>query len=174
MLGERQRRWLIDGLAASRAVWKLVASSVPLSITKAWPCGDSWASRDLLLVSTGFARERDAILSALERRGVTNLVFLVADVHFALFAVHEPSPGFRFHELVAGPLAARPKRARPPDGTLRSDVLFSAGGVPTFGELDIDTAGITARIVDGTGSVLATERLTPAARETVDSVPRNR
>ena len=163
MLGERQRRWLIDGLAASQAVWKLVASSVPLSITKAWPCGDSWASRELLLFSTGFARERDSILSDLARRGVTNLVFLVADVHFALFAVHEPSPGFRFHELVAGPLAARPRRARPPDGTLRSAVLSSAGRVPTFGELDIDAHGLTARIIDGGGTVLATERLTPAA-----------
>ncbi|MGH7481775.1 MAG: alkaline phosphatase D family protein, partial [Longimicrobiales bacterium] len=46
LLGDRQRLWLVEGLATSSAVWKLVASSVPLSITKAWPCGDSWASYD--------------------------------------------------------------------------------------------------------------------------------
>lgn len=161
MLGHRQRQWLIEGLAASRAVWKLVASSVPLSIPKAWPCGDSWAPRDLGLLATGFAWERDAILLAARRHGVANVVFLAGDVHFALVAAHEPWPGFRVHELIAGPLAARPERARPPDGTLGSRVLFSAEGVATFGELEIDANGLTARILDGAGAVLATERLAP-------------
>lgn len=161
LLGEPQRRWLLESLAASTAVWKLVASSVPLSIPKAWPCGDSWAARDLLAFSTGFARERNAILRALRDRGVANVVFLAGDVHFALLAEHEPWPGFRIHELIAGPLAARPQRPRPPDGTLGSRVLFAAGGVATFGEVDVDVAGLTARIFDGEGSLLATERLRP-------------
>jgi hypothetical protein len=92
---------------------------------------------------------------------VANVVFLAGDVHFALLAEHEPWPGFRVHELIAGPLAARPQRPRPPDGTLGSRVLFAAGGVATFGEVDVDVAGLTARIFDGEGSLLATERLRP-------------
>ncbi|HEY7649661.1 MAG TPA: alkaline phosphatase D family protein [Methylomirabilota bacterium] len=169
LLGDRQRRWLVDRLAASSAVWKIVVSTVPLSIITSWPCGDSWASHDALVLSTGFARERDEILRELRDRGVANLVVLAGDVHFALLAAHEPWPGFRFHELIAGPLAAQPRRARSPDGTLGSRVLFSAGGVATFGELDIDPDGLTTRIFDGAGALLAVERLAPIpARRATD------
>jgi hypothetical protein len=40
MLGEAQRRWLIGGLVRSKATWKVVVSSVPLSIPTG---GDGWA-----------------------------------------------------------------------------------------------------------------------------------
>lgn len=166
MLGERQRRWLTEGLATSSALWKLVASSVPVSITKGWPCGDSWAAADLLVLTTGFADERDAILRDLRDRGVANVVFLVADVHFALVAAHEPWSGFRFYELIAGPLAARPKRSRTPDGDLGSRVLFAAGGRATFGEVEIEPHALTVRIFDGAGSLLWDRRLIPAATPT--------
>jgi alkaline phosphatase D len=166
MLGARQRRWLTEGLGTSTAVWKLVASSVPLSITKAWPCGDSWAASHLLVRSTGFAQERDAILRDLRDRGVANVVFLVADVHFALVAAHEPWSGFRFYELIAGPLAARPKSPRTPDGDLGSRVLFAAGGRATFGEVEIEPHALTVRIFDGAGSLLWDRRLIPAATPT--------
>jgi hypothetical protein len=33
--------------------------------------------------------------------------------------------------------------------------------VATFGEVDVDVAGLTARIFDGEDSLLATERLRP-------------
>jgi hypothetical protein len=88
-------------------------------------------------------------------------VVLAGDLHSALIAEHTPWPGFRLHELIAGPLAARPKRARAPDGALGSRVLAAAGGVATFGELDIGAEGLTVRIIDAAGTVLATERLAP-------------
>jgi alkaline phosphatase D len=164
LLGARQRDWLVDALASSTARWKLVASSVPLSIPKAWPCGDSWAPAELLLFETGFAREREAVLRALHDRGVANVVFLAGDVHFALLAVHEPWRGFRVHELIAGPLAARPKRAEAPDGRLNSRVLFSVGGVATFGELAVDATGVSARIFDAVGVLRGSARLTELTR----------
>ena len=40
MLGDEQRRWLIDGLVRSKATWKIIVSSVPLSIPTG---GDGWA-----------------------------------------------------------------------------------------------------------------------------------
>jgi hypothetical protein len=47
--------------------------------------------------------------------------------------------------------------------------LFSAGGVATFGELDIDPDGLTTRIFDGAGALLAVERLAPIpARRATD------
>jgi alkaline phosphatase D len=173
MLGAAQRRWLVEGLAASTAVWKLVASSVPLSIPKGWPCGDSWAPRNLLVMSTGFAHERDEILGALQHRGVTNVVFLAGDLHFASLLRHEPRPGYILHEFVAGPLAARPQRARPPARGLGSRVLFSAGGMPTFGAIAAAPGSLTVRIFDGEGRVLATERVAPVdgARDAAHPAP---
>ena len=164
LLGAAQRRWLVESLAASTATWKLVASSVPLSIPKAWPCGDSWAARDFLLFRTGFAEERRAILRALRDGGVDNVVFLAGDVHFAMLATHEPWPGVRVHELIAGPLAARPQRPRSPDGTLGSRVLAATGGLATFGEVQIDGDGLTARIFDGVGVELAVQRIAAVSR----------
>jgi alkaline phosphatase D len=38
MLGETQRRWLLDGLAASDAVWKVVVTSVTLSVPTGRVC----------------------------------------------------------------------------------------------------------------------------------------
>jgi alkaline phosphatase D len=161
MLGTRQRRWLIDALTTSTAVWKLVGSSVPLSVPKAWPCGDSWARQDLALLSTGFAHERDLILAALHERAVANVVFLAADVHFASVIAHEPHPGFLLHEFLAGPLAARPKQPAAPSDDLHPRVLFATGGRATFGELDVGVTGLTVRILDEAGRVLGTQRIAP-------------
>ena len=46
MLGETQRQWLLDALA-SDATWKIIVSSVPLSIPTGWPASDGrdgWAN----------------------------------------------------------------------------------------------------------------------------------
>jgi alkaline phosphatase D len=160
MLGAHQRRWLVDALAASDARWKVVVSSVPLSIAKGFPCGDTWAARWLFLRHTGFAAERDALLAELGRRGVRELVVLAGDVHFASIATLRPPTGPVVHELIAGPLAARPKSPRDPDDALRPAVRFQAGGIANFGELAIDAdGGLTVRILDATGQALVTERI---------------
>ena len=65
MLGNTQRRWLTDGVATSTATWKVVVSSVPLSIPTGRPHRDSWSNASvwgLPQEGTGFATERDAIL----------------------------------------------------------------------------------------------------------------
>ncbi len=162
MLGAEQRRWLVEQVTASDAVWKAVVSSVPLSLPKSWPCGDSWAPRRLPFYRTGFAAERDAVLAALRRRGVRNLVVLAADVHFAAVMEHRPADDFVVRELVAGPLAAGAKAPWDPAPGLRSRVLWSGGGQPTFGELGVDTGGLTVRIRDARGGVLHEARFDPA------------
>ncbi len=161
MLGEAQRRWLLDAVAGSTARWKVLVSSVPLSIPKGWPFADSWAGRSVLGWVTGFASERDTILRALQERGVDRLVVLAADVHFGAFMTHRPWAGLVVHELVAGPLAARAKSPEPPAAGLGTQVHLAHGGTPTFGELSVDRDGLTARLFDGNGRVLGTTTWPP-------------
>jgi alkaline phosphatase D len=162
MLGAAQRRWLVEAVAASPALWKVVVSSVPLSLPKGWPVSDSWAPRSVLGYRTGFARERDEILARLRAAGVRNLVVLAADVHFATAIAHAPAPGFRLWELVAGPLAAGTKDPWPPAAGLGSRVLFAHGGQPTFGELGVGVDALDVRFYGGDGALLWEHRL-PAA-----------
>jgi len=166
MLGEAQRRWLVDGVSASSAVWKGVGASVSLSI----PTGrrgrrDSWTNVGPFGLpaedGTGFVVERDEILRQLRERGVKNLLFLVADVHHAEVARHEPSPGWAFHELIAGPLSASLGIPRPLDERLNPRSLFARGGINNFGEITFEPDGLTIRLSDEEGVVLFTHAIAP-------------
>ena len=169
MLGAAQRRWLVDSVSASTATWKVVVSSVPLSIPTGSPARrDSWSNASVYGTpqegGTGFAVERDAILHDLRTRGVRNLVFLVADVHHAELVRHQPTPEWSFHEFVAGPLSAGFGRPRPLDEGLNPRSLFARGGVNNFGEVTIEPAQLTVRLRDEEGTVLFTHTIKPDAR----------
>jgi alkaline phosphatase D len=155
MLGDAQRRWLIDGVATSDALWKVVVSSVPFSIPKGFPCSDTWAPRNLLWHTTGYGVERDAILQELRDRQVKNLVILAGDVHYADFVRFEPTRGFIVHEFTAGPLSAGLEKPRRLDAAVRPERLFAAGNVYNFGEIAIDDTALTARVFDEQGRALA-------------------
>src|SRR5205823_8575888 len=167
MLGTAQKRWLIDSVAGSTATWKVDVSSVPLSVPTGGKAHDSWSNANVLGFpednSTGYAVERDAILRVLRERGVTNLVFLAADVHHAELIRHHPTPEWSFYEFIAGPLSASLGRPRPLDLRLSPRSLFALGGVETFGEVSVDPAGLTVRIVDVSGAVRFTHTIRPEA-----------
>jgi len=156
MLGPAQRRWLLDGVTGSDAVWKVVVSSVPLAVSKGRRARDSWSSANSSGLpeknGTGFSVERDAILKMFRARGVKNLVWVTADVHHARVIRHRPWPDFSFHEFIAGPLSATRGRARPLDVTLNPQSLFDLGDVDNFGEVTIDPQGLTVRIFDTSGT----------------------
>lgn len=109
MLGEEQKAWLIDGLAKSKATWKLWGNEVqlqPLTIGLSAlggllaGLGDSLdllsvlkrlrdaLPGDLLYVNLdawdGYQAERQEIAAALQARGVGNLIALTGDFHTAL------------------------------------------------------------------------------------------
>ncbi len=157
MLGGTQRRWLVGAVSASTATWKVVVSSVSLSVPTGRGVRDSWSNATVWGVpeepGTGFAVERDAILAELRRRRLKNLVFVVADVHHAEVIRHQPWPDFRFHELIAGPLAARFGRPRPLDAALNPRSLFAYTGANNFGEVTVEPAGLTVRIVSEDATV---------------------
>ena len=163
MLGAAQKRWLIDRVTASTATWKVVVTSVSLSVPTGRTARDSWSNANILGFpeenATGFAVERDAILRALREARVKNLVFLAADVHHAELLRHHPTPEWSFHEFIAGPLSASLGRPRPVDSGLNPRSLYGLGGIENFGEVTIDSTGLTVRIVDLTGQVRFTHTI---------------
>jgi len=155
MLGAAQRAWLLDGLARSDATWKVIVSSVPLGMFTGGAFSDSWSGANVLgfpRKGNGFVHERSAILDAIHRGGVKNLVVLSGDVHHAELIRHEPIPGFVLHEFVAGPLAARQGFRRFLDRSLNSQSLGSLGWANNFGELVADGDRLTVRIIDTAGT----------------------
>ncbi|MGH7277054.1 MAG: alkaline phosphatase D family protein, partial [Candidatus Rokuibacteriota bacterium] len=166
MLGAAQRRWLVEEVAASDAVWKVVVSSVPLAVPTGRPeRRDSWSNASFWGLpqedGTGFAVERDAILRSLRDRGVRNLVVLAADVHHAELIRHHPTPEFSFHEFIAGPLSASLGRPRPLDTALNARSLFARGGVKNFGLVTVEPGHLTVRLVAEDGATLFTHTIGP-------------
>jgi alkaline phosphatase D len=155
MLGVVQRGWLIEGLADSTATWKFIATSVPLSLPKKGgpkaPGNDSWAGAP---DGTGFQTELRLIVDAIMKRGVTNVVWLAGDVHFAQVNEYDPdgdgSPDFR--EFVAGPLSAAPAPAVAPAPALGPRTLYSVGGFTNFGVVKVRGKALRLEIVDETGT----------------------
>lgn len=165
MLGRTQRRWLIDAVSSSTATWKVVVSSVTLALATGRPeRRDGWSSANVLGFpqdGAGFATERDAILREFRRRDVRNLIFLAADVHHAELIRHHPHLEWSFHEFIAGPLSASLGRPRPLDFSLMPRSLFAQGGVFNFGEITVDAAALTVRLIDDTGAVMFSHTVGP-------------
>jgi len=165
MLGPAQRRWLVEGVTGSEAVWKVVVSSVPLAVPTGRTARDSWSNATVWGVpgenATGFATERDAILQTFRTRKVKSLIWITADVHHAEVIRHQPWPDFSFHEFIAGPLSASRGRPRPLDMALNPRSLFGLGDVDNFGEVTIDPGGLTVRIFDAVGTLRFEHRITP-------------
>jgi len=154
MLGREQLQWLKSGLAQSRATWKVVATSVPLSIPTggiaaalygrdAWANGTSWDYSS----QTGFERELLDLLGFGDATGVQNVVFLSGDAHQAVeirYSADLDGGGrpFLFHEIVAGPLSAPAVRSEPQlDPTLNPTMLYREAGFFNFGYIRIERSG---------------------------------
>jgi alkaline phosphatase D len=178
MLGREQLTWLNDRLAASDATWKVVVSSVPMSIPTGFPAmngRDGWANFDQ---ATGFEQELLGVLRGAADRG-DRLVWISTDVHFAEAFRYRPfadRPGFVVHELVTGPLNAGIFPIRDVDPTLVPEVLAFYGPVTpeavtswteakrwfNFGTLEVDADGaLTAGIVNTAGERVFAMTLRP-------------
>lgn len=136
MLGKEQLAWLKEALKLSDATYKIVATSVPLSIptgTNAPSAGrDGWANFN---ENTGFESELRELLWYAAGQQVRNLIFITADVHFASVFRYQPFeefPEFQPIEIVTGPLHAGLFPNREFDETLRPTRLFYYG--PDFAD----------------------------------------
>ena len=165
MLGAAQRRWLVDGVTASTATWKIIVSSVTLSVPTGRPeRRDGWSSANILGFpqdGAGFATERDGLLRTFRTRGVRNLIFVAADVHHAELIRNHPHLEWSFHEFIAGPMSATLGRPRPLDIALNPRSLFARGGVFNFGEVTIEPSVLIVRLIDETDTVMFTHTIGP-------------
>lgn len=174
MLGPAQEQWLIDALRASRAKWKIVASNMPIGLVIGEPAKQvKWAADGWGNEGTGEPTEREVelarILSAI--RGVKNVVWLGADVHYA--AAHRFDPqraAYKdfdpFWELVAGPMHATAFGRKNLDPTFGPELEWCsvdwdtrgspADGRQYIGVLDIDPArpDLQVRWLDARGNIV--------------------
>lgn len=79
LLGSRQRRWLLDGWAASPAAWHLTGNQAPIAEVDL----DPDPRRRLVYLDSwdGYVAERDRVLAEAHRRRLRNLVVLTGDRH---------------------------------------------------------------------------------------------
>ncbi|MEZ4361448.1 MAG: alkaline phosphatase D family protein [Kofleriaceae bacterium] len=167
VLGAAQRRWFLDAIGASRAVWKAIVCSQPLGLEV--PDGDraqeGWANG----AGPPLGRELELaeILTGLKQRGVDNALWLTADVHYAAAHHYDPARGAGtdftpFWEFVGGPLNAGAFGPNPLDPTFGPEVRWQkavgpdALGVPwdgyaSFGSVQLaaDGAVVVQHGVDG-------------------------
>lgn len=179
MLGEEQLAWLKASLAASTATWKVVVSSVPMSIPTGFPPTngrDGWANFDQ---ATGFEQELLDILRSAQEDGVDELIWLTTDVHFSEAFRYVPfadDAGFVVHEIATGPMNSGIFPNRSFDTTLNPERLaFYGPDVPedvtsweqaktwfNFGTLEVAADGtLRAGIVNTAGSAVFELELHP-------------
>ncbi|MFF2506440.1 alkaline phosphatase D family protein [Streptomyces sp. NPDC058067] len=179
ILGARQLAWLKRELSQSRAVWKVIASDMPLGLVvpdgkvnfEAVAQGDPGAplGRELQIAD---------LLRHIKHDGITGTLWLTADVHYTSAQHYDPSrAAFQdfepFWEFVSGPLAAGGFQAVKLDGTFGPEQSFikapdRANTSPMetpqyFGEVDIDgdSGELTVRLRQEGGDVLFSKVLQP-------------
>lgn len=176
MLGDEQRAWLLAALAASRATWKIVVSSVPLTVPTGDPVKgrDGWADH---ASATGYERELLDLLRAMQQLGIRRPLFLCGDVHHAEVVELQPfadDSDFRPLEIVVGPMNAGYFGRDMLDPTLRPTSWFYLDPTPppvtlnqvkrlwNFGLLQVDAdGGLELSIVDAHGETRFQRRLHP-------------
>lgn len=184
VLGREQTQWLIDGLTASTAVWKVVANDLPISIVvpdAATDPADGPASMEAVAQGDGgrpLGREIAFSRILAGTRDVRNVVYLTADVHYtAAISYHPDRAAFAdftpFWEFVSGPLNAGAFPQSPLDGTFGARYEFvhapqekdtsPAQGFQHFGEvaIDADSRTLTVDLRDASGTSLYSRELSP-------------
>ena len=153
-LGEKQLAWLKEGLAASKATFKLVVCGNEI-LAEGHP-HESWG--------TQFKPERDAFLDWIWDKKLTGVIFLSGDRHFAeLTRMRDPQGrGPDLWDLTSSPLANDPFLAGPE--------LKNAGRVASYawganvGELEFDTTAspprVTLRVLDKKDKVVIEQVVT--------------
>ncbi|CAN5136540.1 alkaline phosphatase D family protein [soil metagenome] len=150
LFGAQQLAWLKRELALSRATWKVMAADLPIGLV----------SQDAIALGDGPPERREVeiadLLSFIKHAGVTNTVWLTADMHYTAAHYYDPNQAVfqdfePFWEFVSGPLHAGTWGAAPLDNTFGPKVAFQKGssmeqgdnlapcfGLQFFGRVDID------------------------------------
>jgi alkaline phosphatase D len=120
MLGQSQKEWLFEGISRSEAIFKFIATSVPM----AGGGSDRW---------DGYPGERAEILGYIRQKKITGVIFLSGDLHCAAITRIPKSNGLR--DITAGPLAAPLNRIT--SGTASRFEFFEAENF-NFAKITVD------------------------------------
>lgn len=172
LLGERQVAWLKRELARSAATWKVIACDLPIGLVIWDDFGKRQGAESFSNGERGAPLGRELefadLLRFIRDAGITNMIWLTADVHYT--AAHYYDPGkakFRdflpFWEFVAGPLHSGTYGPQELDMTFGPEVKFMkaapggsqqnlppSAGMQFFGLVDINgqTEQLTVRLMD--------------------------
>jgi len=171
--GPQQIAWLKRSLKESKAVWKVIACDMPVSLKIVYDTSLRTGIEGLAQGDNGQPRGRELeladILSFLRRERIRNTFWITADVHYAAAHYFDPNKAaFQefdpFWEFIAGPLHAGSGTANDPDQTFGAQVMFrKAGEGPAanrgpwsgrqfFGHVSVDgateVATVTLRDID--------------------------
>jgi alkaline phosphatase D len=186
-LGAAQLAWLRQELKDSTALWKVIASDMPIGLVVG--DGKDAQGRDRFeAVANGdgpaLGRELEIaqLLQFMQRERVRNVVWLTADVHYTAAHHYHPNRAqFQefdpFWEFVSGPAHAGSFGPNALDNTFGPKVEFvkappagqvnlpPSAGLQFFGEVQIDAAtrGFTVHLRDLTGTSLWSTTLAPQA-----------
>jgi alkaline phosphatase D len=131
-IGPDQLAWLKRALLNSRATWKVIASDMPLSLI-VYDDATNKKGSEAFAQGDGPVRGREFeiadILRFIKTSGVTNTVWLTADVHYAAAHYYNPDKAqFQdfepFWEFVSGPLHAGTFGPNELDNTFGPEVKF--------------------------------------------------
>jgi alkaline phosphatase D len=184
ILGAEQIAWLKRELASSRATWKVIASDMPIGLVVRDGPNRFEAIAN---AEDGSAKGRELeiadLLRFIKSAGVTNTVWLTADVHYTAAHHYDPnraefSDFNPFWEFVSGPIHAGTFGPNALDATFGPEVRFvkaptedqganlpPSEGLQFFGLVDIDgaTQQMTVRLMDRADTELWKITLDPEA-----------
>jgi alkaline phosphatase D len=182
-LGDEQMRWLQQELRRSRAVWKVMASDMPIGLVVG--DGNDAEGRNRYENSAngngpalGRELEIARLLSFMKQNQIHNVVWLTADVHYTAAHYYDPAKAQftdfdPFWEFVSGPLNAGSFGPNATDNTFGIQVVYQKvpqspnsspkAGLQFFGEVSIEgrTENLTVNLRDLTGATLFSRILEP-------------
>jgi alkaline phosphatase D len=184
-MGRPQIAWLLDGLKRSKAVWKVIAADMPISLHvndgKDAAGHDKWEAIANGEDGVPLGREIEIarLLREIKRAGIKDVVWLTADVHYTAAHYFDPAKAkfsdfSPFWEFVSGPLNAGGFGPNKTDATFGMQVMYQkaptevnappTSGMQFFGQVDIDakSKAMTVTLKDIVGASLFSKTLTPS------------
>lgn len=145
-ISDDQLQWLLDGLSASTATWKLIGNSVPMSnlpgpYQAPVAINDTWHGH-------GEGAQRRQLIDHIHNNQIEGVLVLSGDYHMpGLTRLDPEGPGFDYWEVISGPGGSTPN----PIGILMDvdDQMAYLDAVRNIFVLDFDSAGtVRIRLVD--------------------------
>jgi alkaline phosphatase D len=155
-LGPAQVAWLKRELMNSQATWKVIAADMPIGLIVVYDTDRKWGV-EAVAQGDGPARGRELeiadILAFIKRAGISNTLWLTADVHYTAAHYYDPNKAVfqdfePFWEFVSGPIHAGSFPQNQLDNTFGPQLMYvkapsapnqpPSEGLQFFGHVAID------------------------------------